>query len=99
MPKKNNYYNILIKQRLKALKEYLYLLQQNKLTFAALIIILFLIIIAIIAPIIVPFPSHIYGAVNPQDKLLSPSWTYLFVLMKWEETSLVEYCMVSEYPY
>lgn len=78
MSKKINYYNILIKRRLETLKEYLYLLKQNKLTFSAFIIILFLIIIAIIAPIIVPFPSHIYGAVNPQDKLLSPSWTYLF---------------------
>ncbi|GAH30042.1 unnamed protein product, partial [marine sediment metagenome] len=78
MSKKSIYFNILMKRKLETLKEYLYLLAQNKLTFAALIIILFLIIIAIIAPIIVPFPSHIYGSVNPQDKLLSPSWTYLF---------------------
>ncbi|GAH30045.1 unnamed protein product [marine sediment metagenome] len=78
MSKKSIYFNILMKRKLETLKKYLYLLAQNKLTFAALIIILFLIIIAIIAPIIVPFPSHIYGSVNPQDKLLSPSWTYLF---------------------
>jgi len=78
MSKKSIYFNILMKRKLETLKEYLYLLKQNKLTFIALIIILFLVIITIIAPIIVPFPSHIYGAVNPQDKLLPPSQVYLF---------------------
>ena len=78
MSKKFIYFNILIKRKLGTLKEYLYLLKQNKLTFVALIIILSLVIIAIIAPIIVPFPSHIYGSVNPQDKLLPPSRVYLF---------------------
>jgi len=78
MSKKSIYFNILLKRKLETLKEYLYLLKQNKLTFIALIIILSLVIIAIIAPIIAPFPSHIYGSVNPQDKLLPPSWVYLF---------------------
>ncbi|GAH20477.1 unnamed protein product, partial [marine sediment metagenome] len=72
------YFNILMKRKLETLKKYLYLLKQNKLTFIALIIILFFVIIAIIAPIIVPFSSHIYGSVNPQDKLLAPSRVYLF---------------------
>lgn len=76
MSKKSIYFNVLMKQKLETLKEYLYLLKQNKLTFASLIIILFLVIIAIIAPIIAPFPSHIYGDVNPQDKLLAPSRVY-----------------------
>ncbi len=76
MSKKSIYFNILMKRKLETLKEYLYLLKQNKLTFASLIIILFLVIIAIIAPIIAPFPSHIYGDVNPQDKLLAPSRVY-----------------------
>jgi len=78
MSKKSIYFNILMKRKLETLKEYLYLLKQNKLTFVALIIILSLVIIAIIAPIIAPFPSHIYGNVNPQDKLLPPSQVYLF---------------------
>lgn len=76
MSRKSIYFNILMKQKLEILKEYLYLLKQNKLTFVALIIILFLVIIAIIAPVIAPFPSHIYGDVNPQDKLLAPSRVY-----------------------
>ncbi len=78
MSKKSIYFNILIKRKLDILKEYSYLLRQNKLTFAALLIILFLVIIAIVAPIIAPFPSHIYGDVNPQDKLLPPSRVYFF---------------------
>ncbi len=78
MSKKSIYFNILMKRKLETLKKYLYLLKQNKLTFIALIIILFFVIIAIIAPIIAPFSSHIYGSVNPQDKLLAPSRVYLF---------------------
>ena len=78
MSKKFIYFNILMKRKLETLKEYLYLLKQNKLTFFTLIIILSLVIIAIIAPIIAPFPSHIYGDVNPQDKLLAPSRVYFF---------------------
>lgn len=78
MSKKSIYSNILMKRKLETLKEYLYLLKQNKLTFIALIIILSLVSIAIVAPIIVPFPSHIYGSLNPQDKLLPPSRVYLF---------------------
>ncbi|MBA7499460.1 putative D,D-dipeptide transport system permease protein DdpC [subsurface metagenome] len=78
MSKKSIYFNILMKRKLETLKKFLYLLKQNKLTFIALIIILFLVIIAIIAPFIAPFSSHIYGSVNPQDKLLAPSRVYLF---------------------
>jgi len=78
MSKKSIYFNVLMKRKLETLKEHLYLLKQNKLTFVALIIILSLVIIAIIAPIIAPIPSHIYGDVNPQDKLLAPSRVYFF---------------------
>ena len=73
---KSIFFNIPAKRKLKVLKEYIYLLRKNKLSFVALIIILSLIVIAIITPIIAPFPSHIYGAVNPQDKLLAPSRVY-----------------------
>jgi len=64
-------------EKLKILKEYIYLLRKNKLSFIALIIILSLVFLAIIAPIIAPFPSHVWE-VNPQNKLLQPSRVYLF---------------------
>ncbi len=73
---KSIFFNIPAKRKLKVLNEYIYLLRKNKLSFTALIIILSLVVIAIITPIIAPFPSHIYGDVNPQDKLLAPSRVY-----------------------
>ena len=73
---KSIFINLSAKRKLKVLKEYIYLLRKNKLSFTALIIILSLVVIAIITPIIAPFPSHIYGNVNPQDKLLAPSQVY-----------------------
>jgi len=76
------FFNIPAKQKLevklKALKEYIYLLRRNNLTFIALIIILSLVVIAIIAPIIAPFPHHIYEGINLNDKLLAPSRVYFF---------------------
>ena len=66
---KSIFFNLPAKRKLKILNEYIYLLRKNKLSFTALIIILSLVVIAIITPIIAPFPSHIYGNVNPQDKL------------------------------
>ena len=73
---KSIFFNMPAKRKLKVLDEYIYLLRKNKLSFTALIIILSLVVIAIITPIIAPFPSHIYGDVNPQDKLLAPSRVY-----------------------
>ncbi len=73
---KSIFFNIPVKRKLKVLNENIYLLRKNKLSFTALIIILSLVVIAIITPIIAPFPSHIYGDVNPQDKLLAPSRVY-----------------------
>ena len=73
---KSIFFNLPAKRKLKTLKEYIYLLRKNKLSFTALIIILSLVVIAIITPIVAPFPSHIYGNVNPQDKLLAPSQAY-----------------------
>jgi len=73
---KSIFFNKPAKRKLEALKEYIYLLRKNKLSFTALIIILSLVVIAIITPIIAPFASHIYGDVNPQDKLLAPSRVY-----------------------
>jgi len=67
-----------IKPRVKELKLSLYLLKRNKLTYFSLIVIAFLILIAILAPYIAPFPSHIYGSTNPADSLLPPSSKYFF---------------------
>lgn len=55
-----------------------YLLNRNWLQRASLIIIVLLILIAILAPVISPYPDHAISATNPEDKLLPPSSQYLF---------------------
>jgi peptide/nickel transport system permease protein len=67
-----------IKPRIKELKLSLYLLKRNKLTYFALVVIAMLVLIAVFAPYIAPFPSHIYGSTNPEDSLLPPGSKYFF---------------------
>ena len=67
-----------IRPRIKDLRLSVHLLSRNKLTRAALITVLLLILIAMVAPVIVPYPSHIRGVDSPQEKLLPPSGNYIF---------------------
>lgn len=67
-----------LEPRLKEWKFSLYLLNRNKLTRLSLLVVLVLLAIAIIAPLIVPYPQHISLQTNPQDKLLGPSAQYFF---------------------
>jgi len=67
-----------IKPKIKEFRVSLYLLGRNKLTFAALIFIVVLIILAILAPLIVPYPAHINQVANPRDKLRAPCGEYWF---------------------
>lgn len=55
-----------------------YLLTRNKLQLASLIIIVLLVLIAIFAPLIAPYPGHAISETNPEDKLLPPSAQYWF---------------------
>lgn len=67
-----------LKPRIKEFRLSFYLLNRNRLTRFALVIVIFLVLIAIFAPLIVPYPSHIMRDTNPQDKLLPPSTRYFF---------------------
>ncbi|GAB6178691.1 ABC transporter permease [Desulfotomaculum defluvii] len=67
-----------LKPRIKEMRFSLYLLNRNKLTRLSLMIVLALIVIALVAPLIVPYPQHINLETNPQDKLLAPSAQYFF---------------------
>lgn len=67
-----------IKPKIREFKLSLYLLNRNKLTKVSLYLVVGLILLAIIAPLIVPYPSHISDATNPEDKLLGPSSQYFF---------------------
>ena len=64
--------------RVKELRETVYLLNKNKLTKLAVIVIGVLIFIAAFSPWLAPYPTHIMLDTNPQDKLLAPSAEYFF---------------------
>jgi peptide/nickel transport system permease protein len=55
-----------------------YLLNRNRLQRISLIVIVLLVLVAIFAPWISPFPTHAISATNPDDKLLAPSAKYIF---------------------
>jgi peptide/nickel transport system permease protein len=52
--------------------------QRNKLGIAGLAVIIFLIIVAIFAPWIAPYPDDAKGAINVTDALLAPSSDHFF---------------------
>ncbi len=54
-----------------------YLLNRNRLQRISMIIIVILVLAAIFAPWISPYPDHAISATNPDDKLLPPSTKYL----------------------
>lgn len=64
--------------RIRDLRETVYLLNKNKLTKVAILVIYTLIFIAVFAPWIAPHSTHIMLDTNPQDKLLPPSSEYWF---------------------
>ena len=67
-----------IKPRIKEIRLSLYLLGRNRLTRLSLVVVILLILIALVAPYIVPYPEHIETETNPEDKLLLPSGDYFF---------------------
>lgn len=67
-----------LQPRIRETRMSLYLLTRNRLQLASLIIIVLLVLIAIFAPVISPYPEHAISATNPDDKLLPPSSQYLF---------------------
>lgn len=67
-----------LKPKIHQLRTNLYLLRRNKLTFISLLFICFLVLLAIFAPVIVPYPEHIADATNASDKLLAPCSEYWF---------------------
>ncbi len=63
---------------IRELRMSFYLLNRNRLQRTSLIIIILLILIALLAPVIAPYPSHAISETNPRDRLLPPSSQYLF---------------------
>lgn len=62
-----------IKPRLLRFRESLYLLAKNKLSLAALIVLVVIVLAAILAPVIIPYPEDLVDAAHTEIKLLPPS--------------------------
>ena len=55
-----------------------YLLNRNRLQRISLIVIVLLVLVAVFAPFIAPYPGHAISDTNPDDKLQPPSTRYWF---------------------
>lgn len=66
-----------LKPRIKSLRESLYLIARNKLSLTALIILALLIVGALLAPYIIPYPEDLADATHTQIKLQAPSLEHL----------------------
>ena len=66
-----------LKPRIKSLRESLYLIARNKLSLLALIILVILIVGALLAPHIIPYPEDLADATHTQIKLQAPSPEHL----------------------
>lgn len=67
-----------LKPKIKNFKESMYLLSRNKLSMAALIILVILTLIAVFAPLIVPFPQDLLDETHIADKFLAPNAVHFF---------------------
>ena len=66
-----------LKPRIKSLRESLYLIARNNLSLTALIILVLLIVGALLAPYIIPYPEDLADATHTQIKLQAPSLEHL----------------------
>jgi peptide/nickel transport system permease protein len=75
-----NWFSVTYKAIQPSLREFklsFYLLNRNTLQRFSLFVIALLVLVAIFAPWIAPYPSHAETETNPQDKLLPPSNRYV----------------------
>ena len=66
-----------MKPRIKTLRESLYLLARNKLSLIALMILILLILAALFAPVIIPYPEDLADATHTEINLQPPSTEHL----------------------
>jgi len=64
--------------RFRELKIIMQVIRDDPLSLISLIIILIVVFMAIFAPIIVPYPEDIKGAIHFGEKFLPPSWKHPF---------------------
>lgn len=62
-----------LKPKIKNFRESLYLLSRNKLSLAAVVVLVLLFLIAVFAPMLVPYPQDLFDETHIADKFLAPS--------------------------
>lgn len=67
-----------IKPKIKQFMESIYLLRKNKLTALSMYVIIAIVLIALFAPVIVPYPQHISDEADTSNKFAPPSSQHLF---------------------
>jgi len=71
-------FNKTLQPSIREFRMSVYLLNRNRLQRVSLIVIVLLVLIAIFAPFIAPYPGHAISDTNPDDKLQAPSSKYWF---------------------
>lgn len=51
-------------------------MRRNVLTFVGLLIVLALVLMALLAPVLAPYPKDAFSDVHPEEQLLAPSWQH-----------------------
>ncbi len=72
-----NHFVQTVKPRIKSFQESVYLLARNKLSLAALLLLLVLVALAVLAPVIIPYPEDLADAAHTEIKLEPPSAAHL----------------------
>lgn len=72
-----NHFIQVLKPRIRNMRESLYLLARNKLSLVALIILLVMILSALFAPYMIPYPEDLADATHTEIKLSPPSMEHL----------------------
>lgn len=67
-----------LRPKLKNAKETFYLLNKNRLSQIAMYILILIILLALLAPVIVPYPEHIADDANISNKFMAPSSEHWF---------------------
>ncbi|MCE5236652.1 MAG: nickel transporter permease [Clostridiaceae bacterium] len=67
-----------LRPRWREFKLSIYLLNRNLLTRAAIIMVLLLVVLAVIAPLIIPYPGHVENENDPANMLQAPSGEHWF---------------------
>lgn len=67
-----------MKARLRELRYSFQVIKRNRLTYVSLIFILGLVVVAVIGPIVAPYPEDALGAVHPERAFRPPSFEHFF---------------------